>query len=265
MSEINELKSEIQSLKDRNKNLEFKLNIAKLWMIKQVRESVKKISKRKISKIASDSKNDFANNNLEDIITEKIRNYFGDYILMNLNSSVVENIVSAEIAYYQLKQNPNFDWFAVVSSYHKAIDWIIEQFIVKWFRKFAKKEWQIHLRKNDSLEKTFHSLVNKWYGLSIGRLYHILESISKNKEIYDYWKCFKNYLDKYSYLKDVLLDKNFLNIFKQIIDTEIFWKKRHTGQISFVETRKARELIIWKLKDKNSFIYILLSSQDMDY
>jgi hypothetical protein len=50
---------------------------------------------------------------------------------MNTNSAVIENIISAEIAYYQLKQNPNIDGFAVISSYHKAIDAIIEQVITK--------------------------------------------------------------------------------------------------------------------------------------
>jgi hypothetical protein len=49
------------------------------------------------------------------------------------------------------------------------------------------------------------------------------------------------------------------------MDTEILWKKRHSGQVSFVETREARELLIWDLKNKKSLIYLLLSTQDMDY
>jgi len=86
MSGIKDLKSEIQSLKDRNINLQKKLDIAGFWMERQVRESIKRISRKKINKIACDSKNDFARNNLDDIITEKIRVYFGDFILMNVNS-----------------------------------------------------------------------------------------------------------------------------------------------------------------------------------
>ena len=263
--DIKKLHSELQSLKDKNKRLEFKLNIAKLWMIREIKQSIKKISRKKISGITSDSKNSFANENLEDIITEKIRKYFWDFILMNLNSATIDNIVSAELAYYQLKQNPNFDGFGVVSSYHKAIDAIIEQFITKWYRKFAKKTDQIHLRKNDSLEKSFHSIVNKWYILSLGRFYHILSDIKDSKQLYDYWKNFSKYLDKYIYLREILLNDDFLNLFKQMIDSEVLWKKRHSWQISFIETRKARKLLIWDLKDKTSFIYLLLSTQDMDY
>ena len=265
MSEIKKLESEIQSLKDRNKRLEFKLNIAKLWMIREIKESVKKISKKKISKIACDSKNNFANENLEDIITDKIRKYFGDYILMNVGTAVIDNIISAEIAYYNLKQNPNYDGFWVISSYHKALDAIIEQFIIKWYRKFAKKSGQVHLRKNEPMEKAMHSVVNKGYILSIGRLFHILKNIRDGDDLYDYGKNFSDYLDKYNYLKEVLLSDDFINIYQEILDTEILWKKRHSGQISFVETRKARKLIIWNLKEQNSLIYLFLSTQDMDY
>ncbi len=263
--EIKNLKSEIQSLKDKNKNLEFKLNIAKLWMIKEITQSIKKISKRKISKMTFESKNNFANNNLEEIISKKIRKYFWDFILMNLNYSIIENIISAEIAFYQLKQNQNFDGFAVISSYHKALDWIIEQFITKWYRKFAKKSNQIYLRKNDSLEKSFHSIVNKGYILSAWRLFHILNNIKNKQDLFDYSQNFKDYLDKYIYLKEVLINCDFLKNYKIIIDLEILWKKRHSGQISFLQTKKSRKLLIWDLKDKKSLIYMLLSTQDMEY
>lgn len=265
MQEIQKLKSEIQNLKNLNTNLKKKLDIAKLWMEREIRESVKKISKKKINNSAYERKNSFANDNLEELITKKIRDYFWDYILMNISSSIIENIISAEIAYYNLKQNPNYDGFWVISSYHKALDAIIEQIITKWFRKFAKKEWQIYLRKNDTLEKALHSVINKWYILSVWRLFHILKNIDNNEVEYDYIKSFKDYLDKYLYLKDVLLNKDFLSIFSKLMDTEIMWKKRHSWQISFVETREAREILIWGLKNKNSLIYMLLKSEDMDY
>ena len=265
MSEIEKLKREIQSLKDKNENLELKLKIAKLWMIRQIKESVKKISKSKISRLTWDSKKNFTRDNLEDIITNKIRNYFWDYILMNINSSIIDNLVSAEIAYYQLKQNPNFDGFSVISSYHKAIDGIIEQIITKWYRKFALKQKHLSLRKNDLIEKSLNSVVHKKYILSIWRLYWILIAIKENKELYDFWKVFKQFLDKYIDLKKIFLDDEFLKIFREIMNSEILWKKRHSWIISFVETRKARKLIVWNLKDKNSFIFKLLKYFDMEY
>jgi hypothetical protein len=74
--QIQKLKQEIQSLKDKNKNLELKLQIAKLWMIRQVKEEVKRISKKKIFSLTKENKNDFANNNLEEVFSNKIRDYF---------------------------------------------------------------------------------------------------------------------------------------------------------------------------------------------
>jgi hypothetical protein len=207
----------------------------------------------------------FMQENNEEIISNKIQKYFWDYILMNLNSNITNNIISAEISYYNLRQNPNFDGFWVISSYHKALDAIIESIITKWYRKFAKKNWYTVLRKNDSLEKTLNLVVNKGYILSVWRLYHLLSNIKKKKELYDYQIAFKKYLDKYSDLKKILLDDEFLKIFKKLIDSEILGKKRHSWTISFIETRKARKYFIWDFKDKNSLIYLLVKYWDVDY
>jgi hypothetical protein len=207
----------------------------------------------------------FMQENNQEIISNKIQKYFWDYILMNLNSNITNNIISAEISYYNLRQNPNFDGFWVISSYHKALDAIIESIITKWFRKFAKKNWYTILRKNDSLEKTLNLVVNKGYILSVWRLYHLLSNIKNNKELFDYQIAFKKYLDKYSDLKNILLDDEFLKIFKKLIDSEILWKKRHSWNISFTETREARKYLIWNFKDKNSLIYLLVKYWDIEY
>ncbi len=265
MSETQKLKEENQFLKQKIFELQEKLKIAEFWMTKEVKESVKKISKRKINKMTCSTRDKFMQENNEEIIASKIQKYFWDYILMNLSSNITNNIISWEIAYYNLRQNPNFDGFWVISSYHKALDAIVEQIITKWFRKFAKKNWQTILRKNDSLEKTLNLVVNKWYILSIWRLYHILSNIKNDKQLFDYWKTFKDYLDKYSELKNILLNDNFLEIFKKLIDSEILWKKRHSWSISFIETRKARKLLIWDFKDKNSLIYNMVKYWDLEY
>lgn len=258
MTEIEKLKQEIKILKQ-------KLLIAESWMQKSIKEEVKKISKKKINKMTSWVKESFMQENIEDIITTQINKFFWEFILMNTPVWVIDNIISGEINYYNFRQNPSFDWFSVISSYHKAIDVIIESVIIKWFRKFSKKQNQTILRKNDPLEKTLHMVVNKNYILSIGRLFHILILIKNNDILYDYGKTFKNYLEKYTYLKDVLLDDKFLKVFEEIVSSEIFWKKRHTWNISFDETKKARELITWEFKNIDSLIYMLLKTQEIDY
>lgn len=100
----------------------------------------------------------------------------------------------------------------MISWYHKTLDLFIENFIIKQFRKFAKKQRQTILRTNDPLEKALNLVVNKWYILSTWRLYGLLKIIKFDLELNDYSTCFKDYLDKYIDLRDVLLDDNFLII-----------------------------------------------------
>jgi len=257
--------TELEKLKQENSLLKKKLNAAQAWLERLIKEEVKKISKRKISKMTSNVKQSFLQENIEEIISKKINDFFWDFILLNTPSSVIDNIISWEINYYNLRQNHSLDGFSVISSYHKALDTIIEGFITKWFRKYCKKQNQIHLRVNDPLEKTLHSVVNKWFILSVWRLFHILKLIKNDEGLYDYGKVFKEYLNKYYYLKEVLLDKEFLKIFEEIVGSEILWKKRHTWNINFEETTSARKFLIWDFKDENSLIYMLLKTQEVDY
>lgn len=258
-------KKEIEKLIEENKILKRKVEIAQKWIQRIVKEETKKISKRKINKMSSWVRESFMHENIEEIISNKINTFLWEFILLNTPASVIENIISAEINYYNFKKNPNFDWFSIISWYHKAIDIIIEAIITKWFRKFAKKQNQTILRQNDPLEKTLNSVVNKWFILSIWRLYHILNNIKTEEKLYDYGKTFEKYLDKYYYLKEILLDDNFLDIFKKLIVSEILWKKRHIWSINIEETAKARELLIWNFKNKESLIYILLKTQETNY
>ena len=46
--------------------------------------------------------------NIEQIITNRISDFFWEFILMNTPTWVVENIISWEINYHNLRKNPNF-------------------------------------------------------------------------------------------------------------------------------------------------------------
>jgi hypothetical protein len=58
---------------------------------------------------------------------------------LNTPTSVINNIISAEVAYFNLRENPSADGLGVITSYHKAIDLLIESEITKGFRKYAIK------------------------------------------------------------------------------------------------------------------------------
>jgi hypothetical protein len=51
--------------------------------------------------------------------------------------------------------------------------------------------------------------------------------IKEDGPLYDYGKCFKEYLEKYSNLADILFDTEFYNNFKSLVSSEILGKKRH--------------------------------------
>ena len=254
-----------QKLKEENLILKKKLLAAKVWMEKEVRQQVKKIAKRKISFMTYQTKDKFFSENVEEIITKKVADFFWEILLLNTPTSVVDNIISAEVAYFNLRENPSADWLWVITSYHKAIDLLIESEITKWFRKFAIKSWQTQLRENDILEKSLNSVVNKWYILSIWRLFHLVSLIKKDEKLYDFWKCFKNYLEKYTYISDILFNKDFYYNFDKLINSEILWKKRHVWKVSFVEAREARSFLIWDFKNENSLIYKLIEIGKVEY
>lgn len=257
--------NELEKLKKENKKLKSLLAAAQTWMKKEVKEQTKKISKKKVNNMTNEVKESFLKENMEKVISKQINNFFWEVLLLNMPSSIVENIISAEINYYNLKQNPELDWFSVLSSYHKALDTLIENYITKWFRKYAKKTGQIYLRKNDLLEKSLNSVINKWFILSTWRLFHLIKLIKKDEELFDYGNCFLDYLNKYYYLKDTLLEDSFYNLFEEIIASEVLWKKRHSWNITFEETTKAREILIWNFENKNCIIYKLIESQNLDF
>lgn len=256
---------DIKLLQKENETLKRKLQVAQAWMEREVKNQVAKIARRKVWKFTSDMKHKFFHENVEEIISTKISEYFWEIMLLNVPSGVIENIISAEVSYFNLRENPQADGFWVISSYHKSLDALIENYITKWFRKFAHKQNQTILRKNDILEKSLNSVVNKWYILSVWRLYHLLKLIKEEQVLYDYGQCFYDYLKKYNYLWDMLLSDDFFQIFTKLVESEILGKKRHVGKISFLETRDARKLLIWDFSDFKSLIYKLLETQNLEY
>ncbi len=266
MTNKHHLEKEVEKLKVENKKLKLVLERAKIWMEREVKQNVIKIARTKLSRLSSETRDNFFNDNVEDIITVKISDFFGEIILLNIPSSVIDNIISAEINYYHLRENPIADGMSVISSYHKWLDILVEQYITKWFRKFCKKQWFNILRKNNVLEKSLNSVINKWYILSLWRLFHIMRILKKdNEEYYDYVRAFEKYLDKYTYIRDVLLEDDFFAKMEELVNSEMLWSKRHKWKINFVEAREARNLIIWDFKDKDCLMYKLVEMHGINF
>lgn len=259
------LQKENELLKEKISKLEKKLEYVWIWLQKEVKSQSLKISQNKAKKLTNSVKNDFLRENIEEMIANRINNYFWDLMLLNAPKWTIEWITTAEVNYYNMAKNLNIDGFSVISGYHKVLDLFVENFITNNFRKFAKKKWQTILRTNDPLEKSLHLIVNKKYIMSTWRIYALIKNIREDENLYDYWLCFKDYLNKYSDLREVLLDDSFYDLFTQLNKSEVLSSKRHSWSISKEETIEARKILIWDFKDQNSLIYKLLLSQSVMY
>lgn len=248
----------IQKLQLENADLKRKLKIAQAWMEREVRIQVEQIW--------NDHNEKWGNHTelSEEKIIEKITHFIWEVLMLNVPWDFMENIISAEILFHSLEENNNFDGLGIISSYHKALDVLIENFITKGFRKYAHKQKQTILRKNDVMEKTLNSVVNQWYILWVGRLYHILKMIRSWEALEDYAQCFKDFLEKYNYLWDVFLSDEFYWAFWKLVNSEILGKKRHVWKINFEETAQARKILIWNFEDKNCLIYKMIETQKIE-
>ena len=169
--------SELELLKAENEKLKRQLVTATSWMAKQWREESHKIAKRRTGKMTEDVRTDFMRENMEEMNYNRIRNYFGDLILMNAPKDTMGHLVDSEIAFFNLQRSKSGDGLSVISSYTKLLDAIIETHVTSQFRKYATKRGAVILRVNDPMEKAIHFVITKRYILSIGRLYGLLKSI----------------------------------------------------------------------------------------
>ncbi len=257
--------AEIQRLKQEIEILQKKLKSAHLWMEREVKASVHKISKKQVSKFSEDLKESFLRENIEDVISSRINNFFWDLLLLNAPNGTIEAITNSEIAYFNMTKNPNTDGFSVISGYHKVLDLYIESFVSNNYRKFCKKNNQIILRVNDPLEKALNLVVTKKYILSVGRFYALIKMIRESEKLYDYWLAFKKYTEKYFDLNSLVWDDDFFVKMTALNKSEVLSSKRHSGNITKKETWEARDLLIWDFKDKKSILYKLLETQAVNY
>jgi len=255
----------IRSLQKERDELQKKLTALSAWATRDIKSNINSIARQRASGLDGETHENFHKESTAEEIEQKITEYFGHIMLMNAPAWVVDALTTAEVNYYNLLQNPSIDGLSVVSAYHKALDAIIESYITKGFRKFAKKKWQTVLRKNDPLEKTLNMVVNKGYILWFGRLYGLIKYIKQDWELYDYWECFTEYLDKYYYLKDILLEDHFFWQISELANSEVLWAKRHKWNIAWKEAIKTRELFIGNYQNKDSIIYKLLESQSVEF
>lgn len=249
---------EIKKIIEENRSLKRKLEVAKKWMEREVKNQIALVAKKKFKKIDDKDMKNMPYSESE--ITEQIISYFWDILLLNAPKDTIDAITASEIHYHNMKSNPKLDGLAVISGYHKVFDALIESFLTKWFRKYAKKQKHLSLRVNDPIEKSLNLVISKNYILGTGRLYALLNMIRKGSELHDLGRCFDEYLNRHPEIKEILLDPDFFHQFTRLNRMEVLWRKRHKGMISFDDTKEAREMLLWNLKNEKAIFHVLMKS-----
>ncbi|HRI35672.1 MAG TPA: hypothetical protein PK765_00950 [bacterium] len=234
----------IAALESENAELRRKLEFSRAWMRKQVEEQVHQISLRKTRMLASESRDDFFREQQEQMISTHIRRYFGEEGAVRLSDRALSLLVQSEIAYYALTKNPALDGLSVVGVYQKLLDDLVERGITEAYRTRARED-RLWLTANDPVEKALHLVVTKNYILSLGRLYSLLKT-AKNDDasrLPAFTQAFVHHIrtdERFC----LLLEKPFYPLFAQLIASQAMGEKRHRGNITLEETRRAREWTI---------------------
>jgi hypothetical protein len=76
MTDSKALVDENLKLKKEIEFLTSKLERVKIWMEREVKEQTHKIAKAKATKLTSDTKQDFLNENFEEVVANRINSYF---------------------------------------------------------------------------------------------------------------------------------------------------------------------------------------------
>lgn len=249
----------IQDLEQQNKKLAAKLKNAQQWMSAQVESDMRSMSSQKTVW-------DHNNKQNIDIIQQKISDFLGDIVVMNIPEWVLQSMISAELEYSYLQQDPHFDGLWIISSYHKAIDLLIESYITRGFRSMIADD-SSHPSKqdHDALETSLGLVIAKKYSLSIGRFYHLLHMITTQQTLWYYGNKFADYLTENHDIWKRVLSPDCIQVLQVLVESELVWRKRHEGSIGFDEVTQARKYLIWNLEDHNCLIYKLLEIGKIDF
>ena len=240
-----------------NRKLKKQLEIAEKWIKREVLSNIKNINIERISWESIDQKENFFSENIEELVYNQVSDFFWEERFIYFSKDILENIVSSELLFSFLRKNKQVDWLAMLISYQKIFDLLVEEQITKPFRKYFNSKNLTFSLENDLIEKILYNVLFNWHILWFSRFFALLKNISEDKVKFPYSKTFLEFLEKYSYIKNILLDDEFIDLYGKIVDLEVFWAKRHIWKVSFDDIFLTRKYFFWDFVDKNCFFYKL--------
>ena len=238
-----------------NQKLREKLALAEQWMRREISSSTREITRDHIKKANRKHMQNLLEEDTLDIITREITEYFGTS-LSSAPEHTLERLIDSEIYWYTLQKYPTMDGLPVILAYQKILDAWIEERLVKDFRKNKKIKTLV---TKDALEKDISNILTKNYTLSIGRLYQILSSVRDRQALSPLVSDLVNFWEKENQTElETLTSDTFFIPFFELMDREIFTKKRHEKKVTFSDVKRVREMMVGGYKDTSSALLKIL-------
>jgi hypothetical protein len=231
-----------------NVELRSQLLLAQKWMRREVANSIRYVQEENQKKIGRKKINNILQEEHLGIITRRIMGIFGDS-LKNAPKYTLERLIDAEIYWSTLQQYPGMDALPIVIAYQKILDaWIEDALISPWRISNKWKSRNEEQRKYDvGVDKDLQAILLKDYTLSVWRLYQIVELIRNNTlksplllDLIAFWK-----RDSINCIDNLISDTFFLP-FQELMNREIFTKKRHEAKVSYADAKLVREIFLEK-------------------
>ncbi len=238
----------INSLQLENQKLRQALSIAEQWIWREVSEMrLRKTKEETMNRTRTDL------HESEQEIKIRIEKYLevcSDYLSDDNHDLLIES----ELNFYHLVRKKDLDGLMVTNVYQKILENIFEEQWTQHFRETYKKT-RLHPRKNDLLEKTLYKVIHDDFRLSLGKIYQICERIILGTpgDLLDLYRKSIEWTPLYN----VLIDGDFWELFKDLIETKAFWEKRHAGKISYEDVRFIRESITGNYEEEGLLKIIL--------
>jgi hypothetical protein len=239
-----------------NIELKARLDLAEKWMRREVANSIDRIDREKSTRSTRKSLTNMFESEWLDILTKRILAQFDDS-LSNAPKYTIERLIDAEIYWQTLQRYPQMDALPIVLAYQKILDaWIEDRLIVPYRTKMQ------HIKIGHAIHSTdadITNIIQKWYTLSIGRLYQLLSLIRDGVDISPMTESLIAYWQKEiaNTLAVLISDECFVP-FSDLIALEVFSRKRHEGKVNYSDAEKIRGVMVDATSTK-SFLEMIFS------
>ncbi len=225
-----------------NTELKARLDLAEKWMRREVATSIDRIQKEQSQKTTRKSLANMFESEWLDILTKRILDQFDDS-LTHAPKYTIERLIDAEIYWQTLQRYPQMDALPIVLAYQKILDAWIEETLIAPYRTKMQHTKIGHAIHSTDVDIT--NIIQKWYTLSIGRLYQLLclsrdgvDLSPMTESLVSYWQS-----EIPNIFRTLTSDECFVP-FSDLIALEVFSRKRHEGKVNYSDAKRIREVMV---------------------